>query len=92
VVPGIELINADFKLPAGTIRLEIPRLTGDHAVLIDTGVTNTPSRRIVPTLAANGRAITEIELVVNAHAHEDHIGGNAQMRALYPEVRGSQHG
>ncbi len=91
VAAGVDLIDAEFGLPDRSIPLELPLLTGDRTVLIDTGVAHTPSTRIAPALNSHGRAITEIALAVNTHAHEDHIGGNAELRELAPDVQLAIH-
>lgn len=90
-VPGVELIDAEFGLPARSVPLEIPLLSGDRAVLIDSGVANTPSTRISPALEVRGRPISGVELVVNTHAHDDHLGGNAELRLLAPDVTFAIH-
>jgi glyoxylase-like metal-dependent hydrolase (beta-lactamase superfamily II) len=58
----------------------------DGIVLLDSGVAVTPETSIRPELAAAGLAIEDIRLVVNSHAHPDHMGGNANLAAVCDPV------
>jgi N-acyl homoserine lactone hydrolase len=58
----------------------------DGTLLVDTGIGEDPEvdrhyrprRRVAPAaLAAAGRTVQDIDLVVNCHLHVDHCGGNA---------------
>ncbi|GAA5189950.1 MBL fold metallo-hydrolase [Rugosimonospora acidiphila] len=54
----------------------------DGIVLLDSGVAATPEASISGELAAAGLRVEDIALVVNSHAHPDHMGGNANLRRL----------
>ena len=58
----------------------------DGIVLLDSGVAATPAASVRPELAAAGLAIEDISLVVNSHAHPDHMGGNAALAAISDPV------
>jgi glyoxylase-like metal-dependent hydrolase (beta-lactamase superfamily II) len=58
----------------------------DGIVLLDSGVAATPETSIRPELAAAGLDIEDIRLVVNSHAHPDHMGGNANLAAVCDPV------
>jgi glyoxylase-like metal-dependent hydrolase (beta-lactamase superfamily II) len=59
---------------------------GDGIVLLDSGVSATPEASVRPELAAAGLAIEDIRLVVNSHAHPDHMGGNSSLAAICDPV------
>jgi glyoxylase-like metal-dependent hydrolase (beta-lactamase superfamily II) len=56
--------------------------TDDGIVLLDSGISGTPQTSVGPELAAAGLRIDDVTLVVNSHAHPDHMGGNAALREL----------
>jgi glyoxylase-like metal-dependent hydrolase (beta-lactamase superfamily II) len=58
----------------------------DGIVLLDSGVAATPSASLRPELAAAGLAVEDVSLVVNSHAHPDHMGGNAALAAISDPV------
>jgi len=50
---------------------------GDNNIgIIDTGYENTPTDYVFPLILDKGRAIDEIDLIVNTHRDGDHIKGN----------------
>jgi glyoxylase-like metal-dependent hydrolase (beta-lactamase superfamily II) len=57
-------------------------LKGDRIAVVDTGVEHTPSEVLQPALAEMGLAISDIDLILNTHAHLDHAGGNGEMKKL----------
>lgn len=59
---------------------------GDGIVLLDSGVSGTPERSIRSELAAAGLRIEDITLVVNSHAHPDHMGGNSALDEISSPV------
>jgi glyoxylase-like metal-dependent hydrolase (beta-lactamase superfamily II) len=54
----------------------------DGIVLLDSGVAATPEKSVRSELAAAGLAIENVSLVVNSHAHPDHMGGNSSLAAI----------
>lgn len=64
----------------GTVYLYLIR--GDQVALVDTGGAACPQQVIQPALAQLGMAFTDVDLILNTHAHLDHIGGNAEARRL----------
>jgi glyoxylase-like metal-dependent hydrolase (beta-lactamase superfamily II) len=59
--------------------------SGGLTVLVDTGLSPTPTRAGVPAggslpaaLAAAGVAATDVDIVVCTHLHPDHVGGNTR--------------
>jgi glyoxylase-like metal-dependent hydrolase (beta-lactamase superfamily II) len=66
---------------------ELYLFEGDALVLIDTGVADTPTEYVEPALRSIGRALKEVDVVLNTHGHHDHAGGNhAVWRAAKCEV------
>jgi glyoxylase-like metal-dependent hydrolase (beta-lactamase superfamily II) len=55
---------------------------GDQLVLLDSGVASTPQATLRDEFRRAGLRIEDLTLVVNSHAHPDHMGGNAALRAL----------
>jgi glyoxylase-like metal-dependent hydrolase (beta-lactamase superfamily II) len=54
----------------------------DGIVLLDSGVAATPETSLRGELREAGWRIEDIGLVVNSHAHPDHMGGNATLAAI----------
>jgi len=54
----------------------------DGIVLLDSGVAATPEASVRSELAQAGLRIEDVGLVINSHAHPDHMGGNASLRAI----------
>jgi glyoxylase-like metal-dependent hydrolase (beta-lactamase superfamily II) len=51
-------------------------LEGDSLAIIDTGVADSPVKYIAPALAAYGRTLADIDIILVTHGHHDHTGGN----------------
>ncbi|WP_153394461.1 MBL fold metallo-hydrolase [Ornithinicoccus halotolerans] len=51
-------------------------------VLLDSGTSITPETSVRGRLAEARRRLEDIDLVVNSHAHPDHMGGNAALAAV----------
>jgi glyoxylase-like metal-dependent hydrolase (beta-lactamase superfamily II) len=54
----------------------------DGIVLLDSGVSGTPETSVRAELAEAGLRVEDVSLVVNSHAHPDHMGGNASLHAI----------
>lgn len=84
VVPGVRLIRGTFtpgSQPDGnSVVIDAP----SGLVVVDSGRHASHTRKILDLAKSSGRPIVA---VVNTHWHLDHIGGNAAIRAAYPEVR-----
>lgn len=87
IAPGVFAIPADFD----GVPLTVYALMGDRPALIDTGVATTPDEHLAPALASLGSGLAEVGWIVNTHAHHDHVGGNAAVRAASPDVRIAVH-
>lgn len=87
MMPSIEPIRINFTvpLPAG----HIPRfvycylLLAGKVTLIDTGIRGA-DETIVARLRAAGRDPAELSAILLTHAHADHMGSAAALRALCP--------
>ena len=77
VAPGIHRIESVL----GPRPFSQYLLRGERALLVDTGVKETPEEVILPFLDG-----LQPDLVVNTHADVDHYGGNASMRDAAPSA------
>jgi glyoxylase-like metal-dependent hydrolase (beta-lactamase superfamily II) len=75
---AIHRIMASYGV-GGSVYLYL--LTGDRVALVDTGVADSPREYIQPALAEIGMSLSDIDLVLNTHAHLDHVGGNMEIKA-----------
>jgi glyoxylase-like metal-dependent hydrolase (beta-lactamase superfamily II) len=57
-------------------------LKGERIAVIDTGVEHTPSQVLQPALAEMGLSLSDVDMILNTHAHLDHAGGNGEMKKL----------
>lgn len=56
----------------------------DGLLLLDTGRHIEHSRKLIETIQARGKPL---RWIVNSHWHLDHIGGNAELRAAFPQAK-----
>src|SRR5512136_2073300 len=67
--------------------------TGEHCILIDTGLGTVdfgPNAGVLPrNLRAAGIEAGDVDIVVLTHAHGDHVGGNtdSEGKAAFPQAR-----
>ncbi len=76
VYPGLEIIDTPFE---GTRQINVALFTGGRHALVDTGVAGCPTATILPALEERGIGAVDLHLVINLHAHADHIGGNGEV-------------
>ncbi|HOQ98611.1 MAG TPA: MBL fold metallo-hydrolase [Anaerolineae bacterium] len=82
VYPGVYHIEVPFSDRMVSVYL----LRGERALLVDSGVADSPESAILPRLAQIGLGPRDIFGVVNTHAHTDHCGGNHQLKAANPSL------
>jgi glyoxylase-like metal-dependent hydrolase (beta-lactamase superfamily II) len=58
---------------------ELYLVEGSDLALIDSGCTGDPENYIAPALAAMGRSLRDIAVIINTHGHFDHAGANAEV-------------
>jgi len=84
VAPGIDVIFGTFipdQQPDGnSILIRGP----DGLIVIDTGRHVQHTQQIIDFAQQANRPI---RVIINSHWHLDHIGGDARIRALYPDVQ-----
>jgi glyoxylase-like metal-dependent hydrolase (beta-lactamase superfamily II) len=56
--------------------VELFFIDGPIRALIDTGASNTPREFVEPALRALGLELSDIDVILNTHGHQDHMGGN----------------
>jgi len=67
--------------------------TGDHCVLVDTGLgvlaSEPDAGKLLQNLRAEGIEPDDIDIVIISHGHGDHIGGNIDLegRAAFPKAQ-----
>ncbi len=81
--PGLEVIDTPFE---GGRHINVCLFGEDRPVLVDTGVAGSPTAVILPALDAVGVGAADLRMVVNLHAHADHIGGNGEVFAASGEL------
>lgn len=57
-------------------------ITGRRLALVDTGTARAPQAIIQPALRSLGIDLSQLDLILNTHAHLDHIGGNLALRRV----------
>jgi glyoxylase-like metal-dependent hydrolase (beta-lactamase superfamily II) len=62
----------------GTVFLYL--LKGDRVALVDTGAVDSPREVLEPALAEIGMGLSDVDLILNTHAHLDHSGGNLETK------------
>lgn len=83
VASGIHRVEA----PLGDRYVALYLIVGDDAaLLVDSGIANSIPGTLVPYLREIGLPGDRIRYGVGTHADFDHIGGNAALRALAPDV------
>ena len=83
ICPGIHRIQT----PLGDRFVCLFLLVGkDRALLLDTGMDQTPGEHLDPYLDAIDLAPSKISYVVNSHADFDHTAGNASVRERCPNA------
>ncbi|MEZ4868681.1 MAG: MBL fold metallo-hydrolase [Caldilineaceae bacterium] len=81
IAPGIHRIEA----PLGERFVAVYLLVGqEDALLIDTGMDDTPGQCIAPYLDQIGLAPSKIRYVLTSHADFDHTAGNASLKEMAP--------
>ena len=82
VAPGVHRL--EFAVGAKPMAMYL--LAGDHLILVDSGLSGTPAKVYLPAVVAIGRQAEEVRLLVITHADADHIGGNSEVRRLFPNA------
>jgi glyoxylase-like metal-dependent hydrolase (beta-lactamase superfamily II) len=74
--PGLHRIDAPFEEGR---QVNLWLFSGRHPALVDTGIAGVPRAAILPYFVGLGLPPQDLKLIINLHAHADHIGGNAEM-------------
>lgn len=59
---------------------------GNNLMLIDTGISSTPQKYVLPYIIERGWNIHDLASVVITHGHVDHFGGNAALYKMNPAI------
>jgi glyoxylase-like metal-dependent hydrolase (beta-lactamase superfamily II) len=81
--PGLEVLDTPFE---ANRQINICLFSGRRRLLVDTGVAGTPTATLLPALADLGVGVDDLDLVINLHAHADHVGGNGELFAASGET------
>jgi len=79
---GLHMIDVPFE---GTRQVNVWLFAGRRRLLVDTGVASSPGQIIIPLLGNLGLGPEDLHLIINLHAHADHIGGNGALLAASGE-------
>jgi len=82
VAPGVHRL----EFAVGAKPLAFYLLAGDGLILVDSGLPDTPKTVYLPAVEALGRRPADARLLLITHADADHIGGNAEVRHLFPRA------
>lgn len=80
IAPGIHRLATDYPHVCGLPLWLHVIDAGSELVLLDAGIASTPEAATAPELASLGLGLADLTLVVNSHAHPDHMGGNAVLK------------
>jgi len=80
IAPGIHQLATDYPHVCGLPLWLHVIDAGSELVLLDAGIASTPEAATAPELASLGLGLADLTLVVNSHAHPDHMGGNAVLK------------
>jgi glyoxylase-like metal-dependent hydrolase (beta-lactamase superfamily II) len=80
IAPGIHQLATDYPEACGLPLWLHVIDAGSELVLLDAGIASTPEAATGPELASLGFGLADLTLVVNSHAHPDHMGGNAVLK------------
>nr|MDA8219469.1 MBL fold metallo-hydrolase [Dehalococcoidales bacterium] len=83
VHPQVYRVTAAFDQSEAHVYL----LLGDQVALVDTCVAASVPRFIEPALRSLDLKLGDIDLIINTHAHHDHLGGNAAVRKASAKVK-----
>lgn len=78
LLPGLCVIDAPFE---NGRQINLWLCSGQRRMLVDSGVAGVPTASILPYLDSIGLSVHDVNLLVNLHAHADHVGGNAELLA-----------
>ncbi|MCW5848606.1 MAG: MBL fold metallo-hydrolase [Anaerolineae bacterium] len=81
VLPGVVLAQCPLGPGWGGVEAAMTLAQGERLAVLDTGVRAYMPAALEPALAALGRSVADIALIVNTHGHWDHIEGNAALKA-----------
>ncbi len=82
VSPGLHRL----EFAVGTKPMAMYLLAGEHLILVDSGLLDTPETVYLPAVEMIGRRPEEVRLLTITHADADHIGGNAAVRRRFPNA------
>ncbi len=72
-----------YYLP-GANNLGVIEIDDKRAIAIDTGMTKDSARTLRKALDESG---LELGAIINSHHHADHIGGNAYLLRMFPDIQ-----
>lgn len=83
VLPGLHRIESIYN---GRWLYQHAICRGGRVVLVDTGISSTPERLIMPYLHKLGRDVRHVDMIVVSHCDADHCGGNRAFKKANPRI------
>lgn len=81
VLPGVVLAPCPLGPGWGGVEAAMTLIQGERLAVLDTGVRAYMPAALEPALAALGRRLADLALIINTHGHWDHVEGNAALQA-----------
>ena len=73
------ILLVPYNMPTGNV-VSMILARGEKLAVIDTGLADGMPAALEPGLARLGAKLSDIQLIVNTHGHQDHWGGNAAIQ------------
>jgi glyoxylase-like metal-dependent hydrolase (beta-lactamase superfamily II) len=88
IKPGVFMISTTFM---GGRQLHLVIVRGERLFLLDSGLAGMPKDLIFPYMRQHHLPLEDLAIFASSHAHADHLGGNAEIKAACPTAKLGAH-